>query len=578
HWTGDTASGGGSGLYTAWDPNSGIIAHQWPSDTDVFFMHQRCHRSKATVRYLIPSRTGIEFVDPTTGHWDVNHWTRSGCVFGLVPSSGFVNITPHDCACYLQSKTFGFSAMAPAHSDPDYPHTPAPGLRTLPGPASGEFLDETPPGADDWPTYRGDTVRSGYIESVVPSEIALEWETPVGGNLSTLTVANGRVFVASIDTHDVYALNEASGDILWTFTADGRVDSPPTIYNGRVIFGCADGFVYCLRASDGEVIWKFQAAPENLRVTSFEQVESVWPLNGSVLLVNDEIYCVAGRHMFLDGGLRFLRIDPVTGGLIGEVVLDENDPNTGENLQVHIKGHQMPVALPDILSSDGEYVFMHEQRFDMQGDREEIEPFSANKVIEAQQQYGVGMHLFSPTAFLDDDYMHRTYWVWGRKFSTGAGGHSQNGKYAPAGRVMAIGPDKVYGYGRQDQYYKWSVPLEYELFCAEKYPESESIEYLWLDESVPLLANSIVLTDKILWVAGAPDVVDEVAAMEHWAMDPGDPAYDPNIPAKLAEQDAALNDERGGRLRAVLISDGSVMADYSIESLPIWDGMVAANG
>ncbi|MCK4958302.1 MAG: hypothetical protein KAT00_02860, partial [Planctomycetes bacterium] len=127
-------------------------------------------------------------------------------------------------------------------------------------------------------------------------------------------------------------------------------------------------------------------------------------------------------------------------------------------------------------------------------------------------------------------------------------------------------------------YYKWSVPLEYELFCAEKYPESESIEYLWLDENVPLLANSIVLTDKILWVAGAPDVVDEVAAMEHWAMDPGDPAYDPNIPAKLAEQDAALNDERGGRLRAVLISDGSIMADYSIESLPVWDGMVAANG
>ena len=31
----------------------------------------------------------------------------------------------------------------------------------------------------------------------------------------------------------------------------GRVDSPPSIRDGRAYFGSADGWVYCLRARDG---------------------------------------------------------------------------------------------------------------------------------------------------------------------------------------------------------------------------------------------------------------------------------------------------------------------------------------
>ena len=44
-------------------------------------------------------------------------------------------------------------------------------------------------------------------------------------------------------------------------------------------------------------------------------------------------------------------------------------------------------------------------------------------------QIGDGVHLFTPTGFLDDNWMHRSYWVWGKYWSSGAGG---------VGNVMTI--------------------------------------------------------------------------------------------------------------------------------------------
>ena len=84
----------------------------------------------------------------------------------------------------------------------------------------------------------------------------------LGGKLTAPVVAGGRVFVASVDTHTVHALDGSSGRTVWSFTAGGRIDSPPTIYRGLVLFGAADGNVYALRAGDGKLVWRFRAAPQ----------------------------------------------------------------------------------------------------------------------------------------------------------------------------------------------------------------------------------------------------------------------------------------------------------------------------
>ena len=83
-----------------------------------------------------------------------------------------------------------------------------------------------------------------------------------------------------------------------------------------VLFGSADGRVYCLRASDGQLIWRFLAAPSDQRIGSFDQIESTWPVHGSVLLCEGVAYFTAGRSTYLDGGIRVYGLNPVTGEIL----------------------------------------------------------------------------------------------------------------------------------------------------------------------------------------------------------------------------------------------------------------------
>jgi hypothetical protein len=63
----------------------------------------------------------------------------------------------------------------------------------------------------------------------------------------------------------------------------------------------------------------------------------------------------------------------------------------------------MPVALPDILSSDGKHVYMRSLPLDLEGNRKFV------TYVDVKDQDGDDIHLFSPTGFLDDTLWHRTY-------------------------------------------------------------------------------------------------------------------------------------------------------------------------
>ena len=83
-------------------------------DDPVWFIHHRCHPSKATLNYLLMSKEGVEFVDLKTGHWTANHWVRGGCIYGVLPCNGLLYAPPHPCICYITAKLNGFWALAPA--------------------------------------------------------------------------------------------------------------------------------------------------------------------------------------------------------------------------------------------------------------------------------------------------------------------------------------------------------------------------------------------------------------------------------------------------------------------------------
>jgi len=587
-WTGETTSGRAVGKFTGRDPQTGEVKRQFPPDVKTYWFHHRCYRGKATDNYLLMSRTGIEFLDVNEKTWTPHHWVRGACLYGVMPANGLIYAPQHPCACYLEAKLSGFNALAPKGRTKDEGRRTKEEERLEKGPAyEGVRGQESGVRKDDWPTYRGDNARSGRAKNEVPTELKPAWKATIGGRLSAPVIAGGKCFVASIDTHTVHALDAVSGKPLWQFTAGGRVDSPPTIHQGRVLFGSADGSVYCLRADDGALAWRFLAAPADQRLGAFEQIESVWPVHGSVLVHDGAVWFAAGRSMFLDGGLVLWRLDPATGKVLSKTVLDDRDPAADKkDLQAYVSWLNMPMAMPDVLSCDGRFVYMRSQPFTLAGKRLPPQAMPAGPNVDAgappATQNIEHAHLFSPTGFLDDTWWHRTYWMYGSRFVSGWCGYFRSGKAAPAGRILVFDDSKIYGFGRKPKYYRWTTPIEHQLFCADKLPPEESrtpkanpgakqylVKHHWsLD--LPLFARAMLLADDKLFAAGPVDLVDEEQAFKK--------VFDPNVQAKLTQQVDSLAGKRGAMLWVVSAGDGQKKAELALNAPPVFDGMAAAGG
>ncbi|MHC4325490.1 MAG: outer membrane protein assembly factor BamB family protein, partial [Planctomycetota bacterium] len=269
------------------DVRTGQTKHDFVAEQiQASFMHQRCYPGRATERYIMTSGTGTEFLELGTEQCELHHWLRGSCIYGIMPCNGLIYRPPESCACYYQSKLAHFCALAPQSPGRSALRKADGKDQLVRGPAYKKIANHKSKieNSSAWPTYRHDVERSGMTKTAVPADLRETWRTNIGGRLSTMTAGDGKLFVAAIDQHTVHALAVDSGNKIWSYTAGGRIDSPPTIYNGLAIFGCADGWIYCLRASDGALAWRYRAAPGPDKLLSYQQVESVWPLHGSVLV------------------------------------------------------------------------------------------------------------------------------------------------------------------------------------------------------------------------------------------------------------------------------------------------------
>ena len=81
----------------------------------------------------------------------------------------------------------------------------------------------------------------------------------------------------------------------------------------------------------------------------------------------------------------------------------------------------MPGERWDVLSSDKEHVYLRDMVFDLNGRR-------ADKGVP---------HLLALTGFLDDSWVHRSYWIYGTECSlaTGCSGRARNLIY---GRLLTF--------------------------------------------------------------------------------------------------------------------------------------------
>ena len=293
-----------------------------------------CFPPVATPKYVFAGV--LDLTNMETGKVESNPITKANCSRegGWVPANGLIYTTPKHCTCWPMLR--GFVAMAPASTNPKNPVKQPIDKIEFPlvrGKAVAD-PDASDAAAGDWPTYRGDRWRSGSSASAGPAKLVTMWaskvadssELPDGpilfdwrenpyvkGPISAPVISGGRVYIARPDSHEVIALSAAGGKEEWRYTARGRVDTPPTIHRGLVLFGCHSGYVYALRADSGELVWEFRAAPVDERIVAYGQVESPWPVPGSVLVRNETAYFVAGRQQLADGGVLIFAVDPLTG-------------------------------------------------------------------------------------------------------------------------------------------------------------------------------------------------------------------------------------------------------------------------
>ncbi len=536
----------------AYDPLTGEVKMSVKGKYGYRFQHHRCHQMKVVGNRVIAGRAGIEFLDTNTGKVAAHHWVRGSCHFGVLPANGLLYVPPHNCACYVRAKLTGFMALSAAPR-PRSAKTPDE-QRLHRGPAYGKTVADSVEGrAGDWPTYRHDTARSGKATTRVGSELLLGWTAKLGATLTSPVIAGNRMYLASTDDHRLHALDATTGKVLWQHTFDGRIDSPPTVHEGLVLCGCRDGSVQALRATDGELVWRFLASPEERLIVSRGQLESIWPVSGSVLVVNNTVYFAAGKSSYLDGGIRLYGLEPHTGRKLVDTVLWTRQPDGSELLDEQ----SVDGFMNDILSSDGERIFMRHQILDLAG----------------KAKPGRVTHLHSPDGYLSSDTTSRLVWTYAPMFTSPHQGAFYDLRLSrtlfPSGRILVEDEDTIYGFGqnhydrlRPDPGGKWA------LFAADKKsgapPGLSAREYLKLARSgkqsvrfrwwkrIPIQAWAMVKTEDVLFVAGPR--------------------------GSSVTSQAALEGKAGGALLAVSPSDGRVLAEMSLPSAPVWDGMAAAGG
>ena len=542
--------------------------------------HHRCYREKATARYIITGKRGIEMMDLVGDNHSRNNWVRGTCQYGILPANGLIYAPPHACGCYMESKLWGFWALSAQRTE--VPRIPE-DQRLEKGPVYDEARGTSAEvrGANEWPQYRHDPLRSGVAGTIVPTQLQPAWRAEIGGRLTPPVVVGGKVLLSVLNEDAVIALDETSGEVLWRYVAGGRVDSPPAVYKGMVLFGSADGYVYCLRLSDGELIWRFLAAPVDMRGVAEDRIESIWPVHGSVLLLNDVAYCSAGRSTWLDGGFDLYGLDPATGSVVYRTRFESRHPELGEGTTEAKPEHVTRIdqnttdyktflspdlsdsfsmaggSISDVLVSNGRDVFLHHTCFD----------------AKLKVQDRMARHLFSTTSLLDDAENHRSHWFLGTgdfsripvsySWIINRPGRRSTMTAVPTGVLMVYDDRAVWGVKR-----KGGANGQYSLFQKENtaFPDEE--------ESLPdfrIIARE--QAEACLWIKDLP--VRTKAMLKS-----GEHLFMGILPMDIPQDDphAAYEGRKGGGIWIVAARDGTKVAEYELDSPTVWDGMAAAKG
>lgn len=195
------------------------------------------------------------------------------------------------------------------------------------------------PRVNDWPTYARDNQRTGISQQELNFPLRLKWihrarhapqpawpeparqdfwhkkpklKARVTYDRAYHVVAvKDRVYFASSSDDQVYCLDADSGRIAWTVFTEAPVRLAPTVAGDRVLFGSDDGFVYCVGAADGNLLWRYRLIPIDRRIPGNNRIISVRPVRSSILVEGNIAYFCAG--LFPSQGVYQAAVDVTTG-------------------------------------------------------------------------------------------------------------------------------------------------------------------------------------------------------------------------------------------------------------------------
>ncbi len=553
-----------SNYFDGHDPLTGKIVKTLKQRMTGPMGHDRCYRNRITERYYINTKTGgSDFVGLEAPGEFPNPWVRSTCGIGHLPCNGLLYVGPPACSCcnWVMLNAMNALAPEPGLKSSGQPIPVETRLQLEKGPAFSEAAGAKDREArpDDWPTYRHDPGRSGVTKAKVHAVLEPLWEAKVTTRASAAVIATGRAFVADVDAHAVCAFDAATGHLLWRYTTGARVDSPPTYHQGLVLFGSRDGWVYCLRASDGELAWRFRALPDRV-ICAYEQFESAWPVCGSVLIKDGVAYFAAGRDSFLDGGIFLYGLDPRTGRVVYQRHMygpydEQGFPIITSRIS---SGAGIDGFKADIFLTDGKLLYLRHQPF-----KPDLTPL---KPTDPRPP-----HLIPSPGFLESIPHHRTFWT----IDTTIRYDITAGRQAAHGDILALDGEQFYevrGYtpARINPFDPRAGG--YTLFAGIYSPARKTILEKRGKKKPPrkLMVRSVA---KQRWATRMP-LAGKALALA------GDVVFVAGTPVAFPKDDLAKAYEgrMGGLLWAVSAETGKRLSDRRLPAPPSWDGVAAANG
>ena len=566
--------------------------------------HYRCYPPRATDQFIIFPRRGAEFMD-LEGEEHMRHdWLRGACRFGFIPGNGLLYVTPHPCFCYPGVMLHGFNALS-SGSEGTAVSAGADDRGPIRGPAYGKAVAarDLPGSAEPWPMYRHNNARSGSTGAAVPAELERLWEADLGGRLTQPVAAGGSLYVSDRSGSRVISLDQRTGEIRWQFVAGAEVDSPPTYHRGLLLFGCTDGWLYCVDAASGDLAWKYRVAPGDRLVMDEGRLQSAWPVHGSVIVLDGIVYGSAGRSSFLDGGIYLEGLDVYSGAPVHRGHYEGPYPDLTERVDL---GYSIEGALNDLLVTDGEFIYLRQNKFDLELNHIPVDPIHrepppGTKGRGDKGDRDVGMHLFATGGMLDDSFWNRNFWMHSERWP----GYYIGNQAPKSGQLVVFDRENTYAVKHyvyrnphspmnipgRDGYLVYADPNETPVNLYDGTEETLPLE--WLPTPIKVLEGRRMLAEETLdypavnfdkgpgFTRRTPPLWMQWHPVRFMAMSQaGDRLVLCGIPDEMPEEDplAAFEGRLGARLVILDAEGGETLGVFALDDPPVFDGISIGAG